>query len=65
MGHLPGRAASDFKWRIMAAIFQHGDIVVRGNRRDERGTICGRAKQMASRNFYRVLFPSNPYPVVV
>jgi len=46
-------------------LFQHGDIVVRRNRRDERGTICGSAQRLAGRYFYRVLFPSSPNPVQV
>src|SRR5579862_1717980 len=41
-------------------LFQHGDIVVRRNKRDERGTVRGSAKALAGRNFYRVLFPSSP-----
>jgi superfamily II DNA or RNA helicase len=46
-------------------LFQHGDIVVRRNKRDERGTVRGSAQRLASRNFYRVLFPSSPNPVQV
>ena len=49
----------------MAPLFQHGDIVVRRNRRDERGMVHGSAKTLASRNFYNVLFPSSPNPVQV
>jgi len=51
--------------RTVAPVFQHGDIVVRRNKRDERGTVRGSAQQLASRNFYRVLFPSSPNPVQV
>lgn len=43
--------------------FQHGDLVVRRNRRDERGTVQGAAIKLAGRNFYRVVFPSSPNPV--
>jgi superfamily II DNA or RNA helicase len=46
-------------------LFQHGDIVVRRNKRDERGTVRGSAQTLAGRNFYRVLFPSSPNPVQV
>ncbi len=46
-------------------LFQHGDIVVRRNKRDERGTVRGSAQTLAGRNFYRVLFPSSPTPVQV
>jgi hypothetical protein len=46
-------------------LFQHGDIVVRRNKRDERVTIRGSAQMLASRNFYRVLFPSSSNPVQV
>lgn len=49
----------------MTPLFQHGDLVVRRNRRDERGTIQGGALRLASRNFYRVIFPSTPNPVQV
>lgn len=49
----------------MEPLFRHGDIVVRKNRRDERGTICGSAQRLAGRYFYRVLFPSSPNPVQV
>ncbi len=49
----------------MEPLFRHGDIVVRRNRRDERGTICGSAQRLAGRYFYRVLFPSGPNPVQV
>ena len=49
----------------MEPLFQHGDIVVRRNKRDERGTIRGSAQMLASRNFYRVLFPSSSNPVQV
>lgn len=52
-------------WRIVALLFQHGDIVVRRNKRDERGTVRGSAQRLAGRNFYRVLFPSSPNPVQV
>ncbi len=45
--------------------FKVGDIVVRRNRRDERGTICSPARRIANRYFYRVLFPSSPNPVQV
>lgn len=45
--------------------FQHGDIVVRRNKRDERGTVRGSAQRLAGRNYYRVLFPSSPNPVQV
>ena len=47
----------------MEPLFQHGDIVVRRNKRDERGTVLGTAQRVASRYFYRVLFPSSPNPV--
>jgi superfamily II DNA or RNA helicase len=47
------------------ALFQHGDLVVRRNRRDERGTVQGSAMRLANRNFYRVVFPSSPNPVQV
>ncbi|MCS7026013.1 MAG: SNF2-related protein [Bryobacteraceae bacterium] len=50
---------------MMEPLFQPGDIVVRRNRHDERGTICGPAQKLAGRHFYRVLFPSNPNPVQV
>jgi hypothetical protein len=46
-------------------LFQHGDLVVRRNRRDERGTVRGAALRLAGRNFYRVVFPSSPNPVQV
>lgn len=49
----------------MVPLFQHGDIVVRRNKRDERGTVRGTAQRLAGRNFYRVLFPSSPNPVQV
>jgi superfamily II DNA or RNA helicase len=49
----------------MTPIFQHGDLVVRRNRRDERGTVQGAALRLAGRNFYRVVFPSSPTPVQV
>ena len=49
----------------MAPLFQHGDIVVRRNKRYERGTVRGSAQQLAGRYFYRVLFPSSPNPVQV
>lgn len=49
----------------MGALFQHGDIVVRRNKRDERGTVLGSAQTLAARNFYRVLFPSSANPVQV
>lgn len=45
--------------------FQHGDLVVRRNRRDERGVVQGPALRLAGRNFYRVIFPSSPNPVQV
>ncbi|MGC4048330.1 MAG: helicase-related protein [Paludibaculum sp.] len=51
--------------RIMASPLEHGDIVVRRNKRDERGTIRGSAQRLAGRNYYRVLFPSSPNPVQV
>jgi len=47
----------------MAPLFQHGDMVVRRNRRDERGFVQGQALRLAARNFYRVVFPSSPNPV--
>jgi len=49
----------------VAPVFQHGDLVVRRNRRDERGTVQGPALKLASRNFYRVVFPSSPNAVQV
>lgn len=49
----------------MEPLFQHGDIVVRRNRRDERGVVQGSALKLAGRHFYRVLFPSSPVPVQV
>lgn len=49
----------------MAPLFKHGDIVVRRNKRDERGTVLGSAQMLAARNFYRVLFPSSSNPVQV
>ena len=49
----------------MESLFQHGDIVVRRNRRDERGVVQGSALKLAGRHFYRVLFPSSPVPVQV
>jgi hypothetical protein len=49
----------------VAPFFQHGDIVVRRNKRDERGTVRGSAQRLAGRNFYRVLFPSSPNAVQV
>ncbi|MGA2329817.1 MAG: hypothetical protein ABSH05_26505 [Bryobacteraceae bacterium] len=49
----------------MAPLFQHGDIVVRRTKRDERGTVLGSAHRLAGRYFYRVLFPSGPNPVQV
>jgi superfamily II DNA or RNA helicase len=50
---------------VVESLFKHGDIVVRRNKRDERGTILGLAQMLAARNFYRVLFPSSPNPVQV
>jgi superfamily II DNA or RNA helicase len=50
---------------IESPLFEHGDIVVRRNKRDERGTIRGPAKHIGGRNYYRVLFPSSPAPVQV
>jgi SNF2 family DNA or RNA helicase len=49
----------------VASTFQHGDIVVRRNKRDERGTVQGAVKLIAARNYYRVLFPSSPAPQTV
>ena len=49
----------------MTPEFQHGDLVVRRNLRDERGTVQGAALRLAGRNFYRVVFPSSPNPVQV
>ena len=47
----------------VTTLFQHGDIVVRRNKRDERGSIWGAALTIAGRNYYRVLFPSSPGPL--
>ena len=47
----------------MAPIFQHGDLVVRVNKRDERGTIQGKPQPRGGIYFYRVVFPSSPNPV--
>jgi hypothetical protein len=49
----------------VAPLFQHGDMVVRRNRRDERGTIQGVALRRANRIFYKVVFPSSPNHVQV
>ena len=49
----------------MAPLFQHGDIVVRRNKRDERGTVLGPALTFAGRNFYKVLFQNSVNPVQV
>jgi hypothetical protein len=49
----------------MEPLFHHGDMVVRRNRRDERGTVQGSALELACRNFYRVVFPSSPNPVQI
>ncbi len=49
----------------MEPLFHHGDMVVRRNRRDERGTVQGAAAQLAGRNFYKVVFPSSPNPVLI
>ena len=49
----------------MPPLFQHGDIVVRRNKRDERGTIIGPARAIGGRNYYKVLFPSNSTPLQV
>jgi len=49
----------------VAPLFRHGDMVVRRNRRDERGTIQGVALRLANRSFYKVVFPSSPNPVQV
>lgn len=49
----------------MAPTFQHGDIVVRRNRRDERGTVLGTAIRLSGRNFYKVFFPSSSVPAQV
>ena len=49
----------------MVPLFQHGDLVVRRNLRDERGTVQGAALKLAGRNFYRVAFPSSSNPVQV
>lgn len=49
----------------MTPLFQHGDLVVRRNRRDERGTVQGEALLRAARYFYRVVFPSSPNPVQI
>ncbi|MFN7992733.1 MAG: SNF2-related protein [Bryobacteraceae bacterium] len=49
----------------MEPAFQHGDQVVRRNKRDERGTIQGQAIRLAGRNYYRVLFPSSSTPVQI
>jgi len=49
----------------VAPLFQHGDLVVRRNRRDERGTVQGAALLLAGKHFYRVAFPSSPNPVQV
>lgn len=46
----------------MPPLFQHGDIVVRRNKRDERGSIRGAELSIGGRNYYRVLFPSSPGP---
>lgn len=48
----------------MDPIYQHGDIVVRKNKRDERGTVLS-SKPVAGRVFYRVLFPSSQNPLQV
>jgi superfamily II DNA or RNA helicase len=50
---------------IVTPLFQHGDIVVRRNKRDERGTIRDAALAIGGRYYYRVLFPSSPAPLQV
>ena len=47
------------------SLFQRGDIVVRPNRRDERGTIIGPARAIVGRNYYKILFPSSATPLQV
>jgi superfamily II DNA or RNA helicase len=49
----------------VAPVFQHGDLVVRRNRRDERGTVQGQPLLRAGRYFYKVVFPSSSNPVQV
>ncbi len=43
--------------------FQHGDIVRRVNRPDERGTIQGAGRRLSGRYYYKVLFHNSAIPV--
>jgi superfamily II DNA or RNA helicase len=49
----------------MGPLYQPGDVVVRRNRRDERGVITAPAQKRAGNWYYKVLFPSSQNPATV